>query len=42
MDCHQGVWAIDKRGYSLAAGDDGLPIDPNHPFSAGGKSRLQR
>jgi hypothetical protein len=32
-DCYQGVWAGDKRGYSLAAGDDGLPLDPNHPFN---------
>ena len=34
-DCHQGVWAVDKRGYSLAAGDDGLPTDPRHPFNKG-------
>ena len=33
-DCHQGQWAVDKRGYSDAAHDDGLPIDPRHPFNA--------
>jgi 5-methylcytosine-specific restriction enzyme A len=32
-DCHQGVWAVDKRGYSLAVGDDGMPTDPAHPFN---------
>jgi len=32
-DCHQGAWATDKRGYSSAIGDDGLPIDPKHPFN---------
>jgi 5-methylcytosine-specific restriction protein A len=33
-DCHQGVWAIDKRGYSHAIGDDGYPLDPAHPFNS--------
>ena len=33
-DCHQGQWAVDKRGYSCAIGDDGFPLDPRHPFNA--------
>ena len=33
-DCHQGVWAIDKRGYSLAVDDNGYPVDEKHPFNA--------
>jgi 5-methylcytosine-specific restriction protein A len=32
-DCHQGQWAVDKRGYSYDVGDDGLPIDEKHPFN---------
>jgi 5-methylcytosine-specific restriction enzyme A len=32
-DCHQGVWASDKRGYSSTIGDDGYPLDPAHPFN---------
>jgi 5-methylcytosine-specific restriction enzyme A len=32
-DCHQGAWAIDKRGYSSNVGDDGMPVDVNHPFN---------
>jgi 5-methylcytosine-specific restriction protein A len=33
LDCHQGQWAVDKRGYSSAIGDDGYPIDERHPFN---------
>jgi 5-methylcytosine-specific restriction enzyme A len=36
QDCHQGVCAVDKRGYSLASGADGLPLDPLHPFNRHG------
>jgi 5-methylcytosine-specific restriction enzyme A len=32
-DCHQGVWAVDKRGYSHAVGVDGYPLDARHPFN---------
>jgi 5-methylcytosine-specific restriction protein A len=32
-DCHNPKWAEDKRGYRCEVGDDGLPIDPNHPFN---------
>jgi 5-methylcytosine-specific restriction endonuclease McrA len=32
-DCHQGQWAVDKRGYRDDVGDDGFPIDANHPFN---------
>jgi 5-methylcytosine-specific restriction endonuclease McrA len=32
-DCHNRQWAVDARGYSSAIGDDGLPIDPAHPFN---------
>jgi 5-methylcytosine-specific restriction enzyme A len=32
-DCHQPKWASDKRGYRLAIGDDGYPLDKNHPFN---------
>jgi len=32
-DCHQGQWAVDKRGYSLEIGDDGYQLDPAHPFN---------
>jgi hypothetical protein len=31
--CHQGAWAVDKRGYSNAIGDDGYPLDSAHPFN---------
>jgi 5-methylcytosine-specific restriction enzyme A len=32
-DCHQGVRAIDKRGYSHAIDDNGYPTDNAHPFN---------
>jgi 5-methylcytosine-specific restriction endonuclease McrA len=32
-DCHQGAWATDRKGYSNAVGDDGYPLDKNHPFN---------
>ena len=32
-DCHQGAWAVDKRGYGDAVGNDGMPLDPKHPFN---------
>jgi 5-methylcytosine-specific restriction enzyme A len=32
-DCHNGVWAVDRKGYSSAIGDDGYPLDPAHPFN---------
>jgi 5-methylcytosine-specific restriction protein A len=32
-DCHPGVWATDKRGYSSAIDEDGFPVDSNHPFN---------
>lgn len=35
-DCHNRQWAIDARGYSCAIADDGLPVDPKHPFNATG------
>jgi 5-methylcytosine-specific restriction enzyme A len=41
-DCHQGVWAIDKRGYSHAVGDDGYPLDPAHPFNSLRSSRARQ
>jgi hypothetical protein len=31
--CHQPKWAADKRGYSSEIGDDGYPVDKNHPFN---------
>ena len=33
--CHQGQWAVDKRGYRTDIGADGLPLDPKHPFYTG-------
>jgi 5-methylcytosine-specific restriction protein A len=31
--CHDGTKQQQEvKGYSKALGDDGLPIDPNHPF----------
>jgi 5-methylcytosine-specific restriction enzyme A len=33
VDCHQGKWANDRRGYSCSIGDDGFPVDPKHPFN---------
>jgi 5-methylcytosine-specific restriction enzyme A len=33
IDCHQGQWAVDKRGYRTDIGDDGYPLDPKHPFN---------
>jgi 5-methylcytosine-specific restriction enzyme A len=38
-DCHNRKWASGRHGYGCDIGDDGLPVDPNHPFNAGGKSR---
>jgi 5-methylcytosine-specific restriction enzyme A len=32
-DCHQGQWAVDKRGYRTDIGDGGYPLDPKHPFN---------
>jgi 5-methylcytosine-specific restriction enzyme A len=32
QQCHQGVWATDRKGYQSDIGDDGFPIDPAHPF----------
>lgn len=32
-DCHNRKWADDHHGYSCDIGDDGLPIDPRHPFN---------
>jgi hypothetical protein len=37
-DCHQGEWAVDKRGFRTDIGDDGLPIDPSSPVQRWGKS----
>ncbi len=34
-ECHQGAWAIDRKGYSSAVGDDGFLLDPKHPFNRG-------
>ena len=34
-DCHQGAWAVDKRGYRTDIGDDGFPLDPAHSFNRG-------
>jgi 5-methylcytosine-specific restriction enzyme A len=34
-DCHSRQWAIDARGYRSDIGDDGLPLDPDHPFNRG-------
>jgi len=31
-DCHQGQWAVDKRGYRDDV-DDGFPTDSKHPFN---------
>jgi 5-methylcytosine-specific restriction enzyme A len=32
-DCHKRKWADDLHGYRCDIGDDGLPIDPKHPFN---------
>jgi len=33
--CHSSVKAIEEiRGYQPHIGNDGYPIDPNHPFNA--------
>jgi 5-methylcytosine-specific restriction protein A len=37
-DCHQGQWAVDRRGYRDDVDDNGFPIDPKHPFNAVGRS----
>jgi 5-methylcytosine-specific restriction protein A len=37
-DCHGRKRGNDTRGYRSAIGDDGLPIDPNHPFNRGGQA----
>jgi 5-methylcytosine-specific restriction enzyme A len=34
QQCHQGVWAINKRGYRTDIGADGYPTDEQHPFNA--------
>jgi hypothetical protein len=43
-DCHaakHGNWK--PRGYDDAIGNDGLPIDPKHPFNRpGGHGRIDR
>jgi 5-methylcytosine-specific restriction endonuclease McrA len=33
FDCHKRKWANDAHGYRCDIGDDGLPVDPNHPFN---------
>jgi 5-methylcytosine-specific restriction enzyme A len=33
FDCHKRKSADDIHGYRCDIGDDGLPIDPNHPFN---------
>lgn len=36
--CHSGIKRVqENRGYSAAAGADGLPIDSRHPWNTGGK-----
>ena len=32
-DCHNRKWANDANGYRRDTGDDGFPLDPNHPFN---------
>lgn len=32
-DCHNRKWANDAHGYRRDIGDDGFPLDPNHPFN---------
>jgi hypothetical protein len=32
-DCHNRKWASDRHGYRCDIGDDGLPLDKNHPFN---------
>jgi 5-methylcytosine-specific restriction enzyme A len=33
VDHHKRKWADDAHGYSCTIGDDGFPVDPNHPFN---------
>ena len=40
VDCHKGKWAEDARGYRCDIGDDGLPVDPKHPFNVRTPSTL--
>jgi hypothetical protein len=35
-DCHSKKWADDFHGYGSAIDDDGMPLDPRHPFNAAG------
>jgi hypothetical protein len=38
--CHSGTKRIEEgHGYSQAAGVDGLPLDPGHPWARGVRSR---
>jgi 5-methylcytosine-specific restriction enzyme A len=30
---HNHKWADDKRGYSTVVDENGVPIDPRHPFN---------
>ena len=32
-DCHNRKWVSDRHGYRSDMGDDGLPVDPRHPFN---------
>jgi 5-methylcytosine-specific restriction protein A len=40
--CHDGLSGFAHKPYSSAIGDDGLPLDPNHPFNRaeGGRGSL--
>lgn len=32
--CHDSTeQSIERRGYDIRIGDDGWPVDPNHPFN---------
>ena len=31
--CHDSLQAIKHKGYRCDVGDDGFPVDPNHPFN---------
>jgi 5-methylcytosine-specific restriction enzyme A len=33
-ECHARKRGLDLHGYRWDIGDDGLPIDPNHPFNS--------
>jgi 5-methylcytosine-specific restriction endonuclease McrA len=36
--CHSGIKRLqERRGYSPAAGVDGMPLDANHPWNMEGK-----